>query len=98
MRIAPLLIAAALTGSVATGCGAEKPLSVVAHPVVRSSGLPKAPLHGLRADNAVLLSPSQVAFLTSGTGSCVWWPKRLTVVNLSEIRIDMRVNGRVTSC
>ena len=46
----------------------------------------------------MLLSPSRVVFMTTGSVSCAWWPKRLTVLGPSAIRIDMRVNGRVSAC
>ena len=52
----------------------------------------------LRGHGAVLLSPSRVAFMTTGSVNCAWWPKRLTVLGPSAIRIDMRVNGRVSTC
>jgi len=46
----------------------------------------------------VLLAPSSVAFMTTGSVSCAWWPARLTVLGPNAIRIDMRVNGRVSAC
>ena len=83
--------------STATQPAGKYPL-VVLHPKVQTSGLPPAAVRGLKADEAVLLPPSQVAFITSGGISCVWLPKRLTVLGPSEIRVDMRVNGSVTNC
>jgi hypothetical protein len=71
---------------------------VVAHPRVQSIRLSRADLRRLRGHGAILLSPSQVAFMTTGSVTCAWWPKRLTVLGASSIRIDMRVNGRVSAC
>jgi hypothetical protein len=100
--IRKILIAGALTVVLATGCGsASHPRSagkfpiVVAHPTVQTSGLPNVKLSG---DEAMLLAPAQVVFITTGSISCVWWPARLTVLGPSTIRIDMRVNGRVATC
>lgn len=36
--------------------------------------------------------------MTSGSSTCAWWPRRLTVLGPSSIRIDMRVNGVVSAC
>ena len=102
-----LVVVGALTVFVATGCGdAARPSSaanpagkfpiVVAHPSVDGSiDIPSADVRGNRA---MLLSPSQVAFMTTGSVSCAWWPTRLTVLGPSAIRIDMRVNGAVSTC
>ena len=87
-------VAGALMVFVVAGCGNASHSStvagqfpvVVAHPKVQTSGLSNARVRGLQADDAVLLLPSQVAFLTSGGISCVWLPKRLTVL------------GNVTDC
>jgi hypothetical protein len=98
VRCTRLVVAGALTAFVAAGCGAGKPLSVVAHPTVRSIQLPRARLHQLLGHGALRLSPSQLAFMTTGSVSCAWWPKRLTVVDRSTIQIDMRVNGSVSRC
>jgi len=108
LRFPRLFTTGALTVVVATGCGAAshqrtatgpapKPI-VVAHPDVRSIQLPRAKLRQLQGDGALLLSPSQVAFMTTGGIRCAWWPKRFTVVGPSAIRIDMRVNGDVSRC
>jgi hypothetical protein len=108
VRFPRLFVTGALTLLVATGCGSAshqrsgtgpvpKPV-VVAHPDVRSIQLPSAKLRQLRGDGALLLSPSKVAVMTSGSVSCAWWPKRLTVLRPSSIRIDMRVNGDISRC
>jgi hypothetical protein len=108
VRFLRISVVGALTVFVVAGCGAAShhrsatqpgnfPV-VVTHPKVQSSGIPSADVRGLQADEAVLLSPSKVAFLTSGSIRCVWWPARLTVLGPSEIRVDMRVNGSVTDC
>jgi hypothetical protein len=107
-RFPRLFVTGALTVLAATGCGAAshqrsatgpapKPI-VVAHPDVRSIQLSRAKLRRLERKGAVLLSPSKVAFMTSGGVSCAWWPKRLTVLGPSAIRIDMRVNGDTSRC
>jgi len=44
------------------------------------------------------LSPTQVVFMTTGSGSCPWWPKRLIVLSHTAIRIDMRIRNRGTAC
>ena len=105
-RLAPLAAAIALTVFLVTGCGAgarkhgaeSRPGRfpvVVAHPSVRTSGLQNVKIsHG----GAVLLSASRLAFVTTGTVSCVWLPSRLTVLGPSSIRLDMRVDGDVASC
>jgi hypothetical protein len=104
-----LFAAAAVTVLVAAGCGtashtrtttrpAGKFPVVVVHPSVRASGIPTAALPRMRGNRAVLLAPSSVAFMTSGSITCAWWPARLTVLDPSAIRIDMRVNGRVSRC
>jgi hypothetical protein len=36
--------------------------------------------------------------MTSGSVTCAWWPARLTALSSSAIQIDMRVNGRVSTC
>ena len=80
----------------AAGCGAAahgKFPVVVAHPKVQGNGVPSA-----GATGAMLLSPTRLAVNTTGTTSCVWWPGRLTVLDASTIRIDMRINGRVAGC
>jgi hypothetical protein len=87
-----------LTVVLAVGCGAGKFPIVIAHPSVRSNGIPSAVLPRLRGNRAVLISPSSVAFMTSGSVSCAWWPAQLTVLGPSAIQIDMRVNGRVSAC
>ena len=108
VRFLRISVVGALTVFVVAGCGAASHGSVgthagkfpvvVTHPTVQTSGLPKGNVRGLQVDEAVLLSPSKVAFMTSGGISCVWLPKRLTVLGPSEIRLDMRVNGSVTNC
>ena len=104
-----LFVVGAVTVLVAAGCGAAShqhsttgprgkfPI-VVAHPAVQSTGFPHPELRRLRLHGAVLLSPSQVAFWTSGSATCAWWPTRLTVLGPTAIRIDMRVNGRIAGC
>jgi hypothetical protein len=37
----------------------------------------------------VLVSPTQLAFYTSGSSDCYWVPKRVTVLTRHRIRIDM---------
>jgi len=109
VRLSRVCAAGALTVVVASGCGAAsktgstgappvKHLVVVAHPSFQMNGIPRAALSGLRRSRAVLFSPSSVAFMTTGTESCAWLPARLTVLDPSTIRIDMRVNGRVSTC
>jgi len=44
------------------------------------------------------LSPTQVVFMTTGSGSCPWWPKRLIALSHTAIRIDMRIRNRGTAC
>lgn len=109
VRFPRLPVVGALTLLAATGCAAGShhrtavqpagkfPI-VVARPNVQSSGLPSGTLRRLRGNRAILLSPSRVAFVTTGSSSCAWWPARLTVLGPSTIRVDMRVNGRVTAC
>lgn len=108
VRLPRLLLAGALTVLVATGCGsathqrtatgpAPKPIVIADHDV-QSIQLPRATLRQLQGDRALLLSPSKLAFMTTGGTSCVWWPKRLTVLGPSVIRIDMRVNGDTSRC
>ena len=109
VRLSRLFAAGALTALVAAGCGATshprsttKPAGkhpvVVSHPTVQVSGIPRGVVPRLRGGRAALLAPSSVAFMTTGTVSCAWWPARLTVLGPSAIRIDMRVNGRVSAC
>jgi hypothetical protein len=98
MRIALLFVAAASTASIATGCGAGEPLRVVAHPKVRPVQLSRTQLRELQGSGALRLAPSQVAFMTTGSVTCAWWPARLTVLNPTAIQIDMRVNGAVSRC
>ena len=89
-----------MTVWLATGCGAaSRPRSgnfpiVVAHPTVQTTGLP----NNLGVDDVVLLAPSRVVFVTTGSSSCVWLPTRLTVLDPSTVRLDMRVDGRVSTC
>ncbi len=108
-RLPRLYASAAVTVLVASGCGAAshpgtttapapKHLVVVSHPAVQTSGIPRAALPRMRGYRAVLLAPSSVAFMTTGTVSCAWWPARLTALGPSAIRIDMRVNGLVSAC
>ena len=99
---AVLVVAGALTVLLAAGCAAapDKHTSgkfpvVVVHPNVQSRGLSEVKL---TRDEAMLLSPTRVAFMTTGSSSCVWWPVRLTALDASTIRIDMRVNGRIATC
>ena len=109
VRFLRLFAAGALTVLVAAGCGAAlhrrsatKPSGkfplVVSHPKVQSTGVPSAVRARLSGNRAVLLSPSRVAFMTTGSISCAWWPARLAVLSPNAIRIDMRVNGRVSMC
>src|SRR5262245_41070094 len=94
-----LLVAGVFTAFVVAGFGAAMPpIAVVAHPDVRTLQLPRAELRLLRGDRARRLSPSQLAFMTTGTASCAWLPARLTVFDASSIQIDMRVNGSVSRC
>jgi hypothetical protein len=109
VRVPFLFAVGAVTVLVAAGCGAASNRSgvtrpagtfpiVVAHPKVRSTGLPRSTGRRVRGNRAVLLSPSSVAFRTTATISCAWWPARLTAVGPSSIRVDMRVNGVVSRC
>jgi hypothetical protein len=110
MRLSRLFAVGALTALVAAGCGGTSkqttttkpsgkfPSVVVSHPNVQSTGFPNDLRPRLRGNGAVFLSPSRVAFMTTGSISCVWWPTRLMVLRPSAIRIDMRVNGRVSAC
>ena len=89
-----------MTVAVAAGCGsashhgsAGKFPVVVAHPKVQTTGLPN-----IQGNGAMLLASSQLAFTTTGSESCVWWPVRVTTLGPSSIRIDMRVNGRIPKC
>ncbi|MDX6481764.1 MAG: hypothetical protein QOG85_2274 [Gaiellaceae bacterium] len=79
----------------AAGCGAgsQKFPVVVAHPSVRSTGIPS-----VKGREATLQPPSWVVFNTPGSRSCVWWPARLTTLDSRSIRIDMRVHGPVARC
>ena len=81
----------------ATGCGAASTAGnfpiVVAHPNVQTTGVPS-----VAGDAALLLASSRVVFNTTGSSSCVWLPTRLTVLDSSSIRIDMRVDGLVARC
>jgi hypothetical protein len=109
VRLPSLFVVGVVTVVVAAGCAGSShhrtvegssgkfPI-VVAHPDVQTTGFSSAVGRRVSGDRAVLLSPSQVAFMTSGSISCVWLPTRLTVLGPSAIRIDMRVNGRVSSC
>jgi hypothetical protein len=40
---------------------------------------------------AELISPTQLAFGTSGSSDCYWVPTRVTVVTRHRIRLDMRM-------
>ena len=84
-------------GLLATGCGAASTAGnfpvVVAHPNVQTTDVPS-----VEGDAALLLASSRVVFNTTGSSSCVWLPTRLTVLDSSSIRIDMRVNGQVEKC
>ena len=98
--IVVVFVAAATTGCGAAGRTAPprphgKFPVVVEHPTVQITGLAKVQF---RHNSAVLLSPTRVAFTTSGTVSCAWLPTRLTVLGPSAIRVDMRVNGDVANC
>jgi hypothetical protein len=108
-RYPRLVVVGALTVSLAVGCGsashttgskrhAGKSPIVVAHPDVQTTGIPRVALRRLRREGALLLSPSRVAFMTTGSVTCAWLPARLAVLGRSSIRIDMRVNGRVSTC
>jgi hypothetical protein len=90
-----VLVVAACGG---TARPASHPLAVIAKPKVDTSGLPGAELSALRAHGAIFSSPTEVAFMTTGTTSCVWLPVRLVVLGSSSIRFDMRVNGDVERC
>jgi hypothetical protein len=89
----------------ASGCGAATRPSghgpsgkfpvVVKHASVQMSGLTNVQLGH---EGAAFLSPTRVAFMSSGTVSCAWLPTRITVLGPTAIRIDMRVNGDVASC
>ncbi len=105
-RFARLSLAAALIVLPATGCGATTHTHgaksrpgrfpvVVAHPAVQTTGLASLKLS---QDTAEFLSPSRLAFVTSGSTSCVWLPARLTILGPSSIRVDMHLNGDVGSC
>jgi hypothetical protein len=100
-----LFAAVALVVLLAAGCGgAAQPRSsakfpvLVAHPKLQTTGIPNADASQIRQNGALLLSRSQVAFMTSGTTSCVWLPTRMTVISPSSITIDMRVNGSIPRC
>ena len=96
VRFPRLSVAVALTVSVVAGCGAAAHHAFPHRPPGSSrssSHIPRFRAPGLRRPGsagckrrAVLLSPSQVAFLTSGGTSCAWWPARLTVLGPSAIR------------
>jgi hypothetical protein len=96
-----LCVATACAGAThhrrATGHTGKFPI-VVAHPDVQSTGLPSVEIRRLGSNGGVSLSASRVAFMTTGSVTCAWWPARLTVLGPSAIRIDMRVNGRVSAC
>lgn len=102
-RLVRLVVVVAVVVVLATGCGTARKAAphsgrypvVVTHLTVQGNGLP-----GVRIGptSAALLSRSQVAFTTTGSVSCAWWPVRLTVLGPSSILIAMRVNGRVASC
>ncbi len=109
-RFVPSCIVVAFAVVATTGCGAtgrttsphrsvHKPAGkfpvVVKHLSVQSTGLTNVEF---RHSGALLLSPTRVAFMTSGSTSCAWWPTRLTVLGPNAIRIDMRINGVVATC
>ena len=109
VRFPGLVVAGALTLVVTSSCGgashersAVRPSGnfpiVVAHPSAQSITIPRTELRRLERDGALLLPPSRVAFITTGSVSCAWWPARLAVLGRSSIRIDMRVNGQVSRC
>ncbi|HEY2354310.1 MAG TPA: hypothetical protein VGH79_05355 [Gaiellaceae bacterium] len=109
MRFPLPFVVGALTIVLVTGCaggsrhGSTTTTSgkfpiVVTHPTVQTSGLTSPRARALHGSRIALLSPSQLGFMTSGSISCVWLPKRLTVLGPSAITIDMRVNGRADSC
>lgn len=64
---------------------------VIAHPTVELSDLPNAKVRHLGAGGK-LISPTQLAFMTTGSSNCLWLPTRLTVLSPTIIRIDMRVH------
>jgi len=109
VRVPLLFAVGAVTVLVAAGCGGAShdtgattrtgtfPI-VVAHPKVQSTGIPPNIAARVRGSRAVLLPPSSVAFQTSATVNCAWWPARLTVLGPSSVRVDMRVNGVVSKC
>ena len=63
--------------------------SVVVHPTVQVKDLPTAKLRHLGSGGR-LISPTQLAFMTTGSTWCLWLPTRLTVLSRTAIRIDMR--------
>jgi hypothetical protein len=64
---------------------------VVAHPTVQVKNPPNAKLRHLTGRDGRLISPTQLAFMTTGSTGCLWLPTRLTVLSPTAIRIDMRI-------
>lgn len=60
---------------------------VISHPRV---GRPRVKLHEMKG-GAEFVSPTELAFGTSGSSDCYWVPKRVTVLTRHAVRIDMRM-------
>jgi len=103
-RLVSLLVVAVCAALMTTGCaGSTKTTSlrraqgstprlplVIAHPTVQVKEPPSAKLRHLPGTGGTLISPTQLAFGTTGSSNCLWLPSRLTVVNSNTIQIDMR--------
>jgi hypothetical protein len=63
---------------------------VIPHPAVKIKDLPNATRRHLTGRGGRLISPTQLAFMTTGSSGCLWLPTRLTVLSPTAIRIDMR--------
>jgi hypothetical protein len=67
---------------------------VIAHPTVEVKDPPIGKLRHVTGRGGELISPTQLAFRTTGSSGCLWLPARLTILSPSAIRIDMRVPHR----
>jgi hypothetical protein len=58
---------------------------------------PREPVSQLKG-GAGFISRDKLAFMTSGSNNCYWWPTRVTILSRHAVRVDMRMAVYGSGC